>query len=78
MANRIIVKPNQTIWDIALQEHGSIEGVFNVLAANPELNLSDNLDESEISIVENQVINAPVQEYFKAHGIYPASLKFEA
>lgn len=33
----IIAREEQTVWDIAVQEFGSVEGVFKVLADNPAL-----------------------------------------
>lgn len=61
----ILVKPNQTIWDVALQEHGSIEGVFDILSKNPDLTgLNDELDTAEeIDVDSNLVIDRRFKDY---------------
>ena len=41
------VKNNQNIFDVALNIYGSIEGVFNLLANNPELSFSSILKEDD-------------------------------
>lgn len=34
---KIIVKPNQTVYDIAVTEYGTCEAVAEIIANNPEL-----------------------------------------
>lgn len=33
------VKPNQNIWDVSVQLYGTIEGVFDLLISNPQINM---------------------------------------
>lgn len=35
-----IVKPGQNIWDIALQLHGGVDGLFDLLVSNQSINMS--------------------------------------
>ena len=37
------VKPNQNLFDVALHLYGSIEGLFDLLISNPELNMTSDL-----------------------------------
>ena len=38
-----IVKPNQNIFDVAIERYGSIEGVFDLLISNDWLDMSTDL-----------------------------------
>ena len=41
------VKRNQNIFDVAVNTHGSIEGIFDLLINNPDLSFHSQLKESE-------------------------------
>jgi len=73
--DKILVKPNQTIFDIALKQHGSIESVFDVLENNTELqNLNSNINVSqELNIDSENVSNKEVTDYYDSRGVDPAS-----
>lgn len=66
-------KPNQTIWDIAIQEYGSVESVFEILQTN-KIDLNTQLNEAEQLLINisnqnnNKIIN-----FFK-NSKSPASL----
>ena len=40
---KYVVKPNQNLFDVALHLYGSIEGIFDLLISNPELNMASDL-----------------------------------
>lgn len=71
---QILVKPNQTIWDVALNEFGSIEGVFEILKANDSLeSLNEDLSVGQELKIVNVVLNDTVLEYYKSKNIASAS-----
>lgn len=39
---KITVKPNQTVYDIAVEQYGTCEAVSKIMADNPELMNTDN------------------------------------
>lgn len=42
------VQGGQTIWDIAIQLYGSIEGAFDLFMSNPKLNMTTDLKAGDI------------------------------
>jgi len=64
---------NQTVWDIALQEMGSIEGVFDILENNAFIRPDMALSAGQALLVPDKVINAGVVDYYERNGIKPAS-----
>lgn len=68
------VKPNQNIFDVALHLYGSIEGLFDLLISNPELNMtSDLVYGQELIYHEDFVLNESVVSEFKKQSIVPSS-----
>jgi hypothetical protein len=55
----------QTVFDVALAELGSAEGVFAILDMNPGLGFSSVLSEGDLVHVPAKVINRHVRDYFK-------------
>lgn len=68
---KIIVKEGQSIWDVAIQYTGSIEGAFAILLANgkksEEINTGDEL-------VIPSIIDRNVVDYFKSRNVSPSGL----
>jgi hypothetical protein len=64
---------NQTIWDIAIQEMGSIEGAFDILQANAFLRIDLSIPAGTKVQVPDSVINADVVDYLSRNGIKPAT-----
>ena len=64
---------NQTLFDIALQEMGSIEGVFELLAANPSLALDANIAPLTELNIPGAIINRQVTDYYSKNNIKPAT-----
>lgn len=68
------VKPNQNLFDIALHIYGSIEGLFDLLISNPDLNMTSELSYGqELTYHEDFVLNESVTEGFKTQNITPSS-----
>lgn len=74
--NKIYAKPNQTIWDVALEQFGAIEGVWDVITENESVeNINTNIATAqELNILKDKVYNADVLQYYKSKSIFPASL----
>jgi hypothetical protein len=69
----IISQANQTVWDIAIQEMGSPEGVFPIMAANAFLRLDVTIPAGTAIQVPDTVIDADVVDYLSRNGIKPAT-----
>ena len=69
----VVVQENQTIYDIALQEYGSVEGIFQIMEDN-EVDLETNVTvDQEILIDQDQVIDQSVVDYYAKEGILVAN-----
>lgn len=69
-----IVKPNQNIFDVALHIYGSIEGLFDLLISNPDLNMTSDLTfGQELEYHEEFVLNSSITGEFKSQNITPSS-----
>lgn len=68
--SKFIVLPNQTIFDIALQESGSIESVFEIMKTN---SLGSLLVVPLSELQTPSISNKKVNEYYLKHNIRPAS-----
>lgn len=62
----ISVSEGQNLWDVALQEYGSVEGVFEILNLNNDLTgLNDRLNQNQkIRIDNDKIINESVVKYY--------------
>ena len=69
----IIAENGQTIFDIAMQEMGSIEGVFDILENNAFLRLDMAIAAGTRVLVPDKVINSGVVDYYTRNNIKPAS-----
>lgn len=68
------VKPNQNLFDVALHLYGNIEGLFDLLISNPELNMTSELIYGqELIYHEEFVLNESVVNEFKKQNITPSS-----
>ena len=57
---------NQTLFDIAIQYYGHIEGVSWLLEDNPEINIGDEFTEIRI---RDEYINKDIVQYLKQKNI---------
>jgi len=72
---KIITKSGQTLFDIALQVYGTIEGVFGLLADNPgkTSTLTDEPTPGTELMVNGTVLNKYVANEYANRGIIPAT-----
>jgi hypothetical protein len=66
-----ITLESQSLLDIALQETGTIEGIFDLAVAN-DLSLTDALVPGQ-KLSGTAVLNKGIQDYYTAKGITPAT-----
>lgn len=68
------VTPNQNIWDVALLLYGTIEGVFDLLISNPQLNMTtDLISGMELEYHDYFIINNNVVSRLKKEQLTPAN-----
>jgi hypothetical protein len=66
------IKAGQTLFDMALQMQGSLEGVFELTWSNG-LELTQELVAGTELQIEGDAIEAPVVKDYVVNGIFPAS-----
>jgi len=69
------IKPqeNQNIFDISLQEYGSIEKVFDILEDNDQFNLTDDISVYEDLKIGREAFKKDIVEYYNARNLKPAT-----
>lgn len=68
------VNINQNIWDVALMLYGTVEGVYDLLASNPSLNMVDGVKSGDVlEYHEDFVINEDIVSHLKDNNIVPAN-----
>lgn len=76
MANKKIITStfNQTIFDLALQEYGSVEGVITIIQENGLESVNDNIESGdEFVVLLNSAINKDVLSEYAKRKIKPAT-----
>ena len=69
---QVIIQEGQSLVDVALQELGSIEGLFALLGANPGLDLDSDLEAGQKVLVnESDIVNQDIVDYYHRKGISP-------
>lgn len=63
----------QTLFDIAIQEMGSPEGVWDILELNPELRIDIVIPTGTTVYVPDTLIKPAVVDYYTRNGIKPVS-----
>lgn len=66
-----VVLDGQSLFDIAIQEAGSIESVFDIAVAN-NISITDMLQAGQI-LIKGKVLNVSVAEYYRMKNIKPAT-----
>lgn len=74
MARELKVQIDQTIYDLAIQAYGSVEGVFLLMKDNPNLNLMDAPVPGEKVYVRDESLNAEVENYVMVKKVVPANV----
>jgi len=70
---KIKVLNNQSLFDIAVQEYGTVEAVFELAMANG-LGITDELNAGQELVVPESDFTAPeIVEYYKKNGLHPAT-----
>lgn len=64
---RIIVQPRQTIFDIAIQYYGAVEGVDFLLLDNPDLSLNESLSYGQKLNIRDEIKNQTIVNEFSNH-----------
>lgn len=73
MNKDVRVSVGQSLFDISVQQCGSIEAVFAIAERNG-LSITDELDPGMlIEIAEAEVIDAPVASFYQMRGLRPAT-----
>ena len=65
----IIVKKNQSLLDIALQEYGHVAGVFDIVERNALAGITDNVYEHERLEVSKTPLSGRIREFLSTHTI---------
>ncbi|MDR1091338.1 MAG: hypothetical protein LBL79_09705 [Prevotella sp.] len=69
-----IVKPNQNLFDVAIELYGSIEGLFDLLISNDRLNMNTGLTPGmELEYHDYFIINEGIVNSIKENGYVPAN-----
>lgn len=72
--SKVNVADGQTLWDIALQEYGSVEGVFILMAENPFVgNINQELEPGIQLNVKSEPIAKDVKSYYQRNRVHPTS-----
>ena len=68
---QVAVNNNQSIWDLAIQYYGSVDGIKQLILDNPaKLNLSDGVvPGTKIIIREEMVFNKTIVDYLDKNRI---------
>lgn len=69
----IIALEQQTIFDLALQELGSAESVFDLIAANTSLRLDSEIVSGQEMIIDAAIENATLVSTYSAKSIKPGN-----
>lgn len=68
------VKPSQNIFDVALHLYGSIEGLFDLLISNENLNMTTELTAGmELEYHTDFVINSSIVDEMEEQGLIPSN-----
>ncbi|WP_374173595.1 hypothetical protein [Flavobacterium tructae] len=69
------IKPqeNQNIFDVSLQEYGSIEKVFDLLDDNDRFNLTEDLSVYEDLKIGHEAFKKDIVEYYNTRNLKPAT-----
>lgn len=70
-----ITKPqeNQNIFDISLQEYGSIEKVFDLLEDNNQFNLTEDISVYKDLKTGREAFKKDIVEYYNSRNLKPAT-----
>ena len=68
------ILPRQSVWDIAAEHYGSVEGVKQLMVDNPTVfNFENTPVAGTLFFVQDKPLNKQVVEFFAARDIKPAT-----
>jgi hypothetical protein len=72
---QVIVQERQTIWDLAIQEYGSVMGVRELMKDNPQItSYLDNPPTGSIIVVKSAPVDEKITKYYADNDLKPVSL----
>ena len=71
--SKVTTYADQSVFDIALQEYGSVEGVFDILGANAGLQLDSHIAPGTLLQLPGIPVKQAVVDYYKKNNIKPAT-----
>ncbi len=69
----MVAQPGQTLFDIAVQELGGIDAVFDLLDANDGLALDLSVPGGFVVTIPDKAVNRNIAQYFAENNIHPVS-----
>lgn len=71
---RVLVGNNQSIWDLAVQEYGSLDGIKQLMIDNPtKCNLESSIPAGTELLIREIPLNKAIYEFFSKKRIKPAT-----
>lgn len=70
--SKVTVRQHQTIWDIAIQETGSVDAAFAIVRRNG-MDINTPLSVGQVLHVDAPVADAAVVEHYRQQGIRPVN-----
>ncbi len=70
---RIKSQENQSIFDIALQEYGSLEGLFNLLDDNEKIQVDAALSVYNDIEIKQAPVRREIKDFYLSRGVLPAT-----
>ncbi|PIF30746.1 hypothetical protein CLU81_1193 [Flavobacterium sp. 9] len=69
------IKPqeNQNIFDLSLQEYGSIEKVFDLLEDNDQFNITEDISVYQDLKIGREAFKKDIVEYYNSRNLKPAT-----
>lgn len=70
-----IVREGQTIWDLALEQYGSVDGVFNIISDNPDVGSVDHIFQNgdEIDVDDTAATDQNTKDFYASRLVVPVS-----
>ncbi len=61
----VTAKPYQTIFDICLENLGSVEGIGIIIEQNPDILNIDELEGEKVYVKDDSIFNSRIVKYFE-------------
>lgn len=70
---KIKVQTGQTLFDVALEYYGNIEGVALIFNDNPNISFDSVSEGDELNIRDDEPLDKPVVDYYKKRNYMPVT-----